>query len=386
MLLPDSGVSCIRYSVDLAKAARAERRNATLSTKNVVVSPTAWFWRPAIKDDESIHVRFELDDAYRVSVPWQAVADEANTYRLTASPQSSRAPAVFGDFEYHETPINGALLRISILNPRHEFGTAEIVEWVRRTADSISLAYGTFPNPFPNVVVVPVGGPPNGDSPVPFGRVVRDGGETVELFINQNMAIDAYYDDWTATHEFSHLMLPYLGSQHRWISEGFAQYYQNLLMARAGQYTEERAWLKLYEGLERGRRSSPDLSPNEAARDRWGSLMKVYWSGAAIALLADLELRQRSNGTETLDDVLRQFQRCCLPAKAQWSGTRLFRRLDRFTDEPVFMPLYRRFADAPGFPDVRPQLAELGVIIDDGQVRLDDHAPLAALRSAMTAR
>ena len=385
MLLPNSGVQCIRYTVDLAKAARAERRNATLSSNNVIVSPTAWFWRPAIKNKESIHVRFDLDEAFRVSVPWQPVAGEANTYRLTASPQSSRAPAVFGDFEYHETPINGALLRISILNTRHDFDTAEIVEWVRRSADNISLAYGTFPNPSPSAVVVPVGGSLSGDSPVPFGRVVRDGGETVELFINQNMPIDAYYDDWTATHEFSHLMLPYLGSRHRWISEGFAQYYQNLLLARAGQYTEQRAWQKLYEGLERGRKSSPDLSPNEAARDRWRSLMKVYWSGAAVALLADVELRRRSNGTESLDDVLRQFQSCCLPANARWSGTQLFRRLDGFVDEPVFMPLYRRYANAPGFPDVRPRLQELGVIVDDERVWLDDGAPLAALRSAMTA-
>jgi len=38
--------------------------------------------------------------------------------------------------------------------------------------------------------------------------------------------------------------------------------------------------------------------------------MKVYWSGAALALLADVELRRRSDGEQTLDDILGEFQQC----------------------------------------------------------------------------
>ena len=385
MILPVGGVTCLRYTVDIAKAARAERRNATLSSDNIIVSPAAWFWRPALHSGASIQVRFELDAKLRVSVPWQPIAGEANTYRLGVSPESSKAPAIFGDFDYHESSIPGAVLRINVLNSDRRFDADDIVEWVRSSASNVSLAYGMFPNPSPSVVVLPVGGSRYGDSPVPFGRVVRDGGETIELFINQNMPIERFYDDWTATHEFSHLMLPFLHARHRWISEGFAQYYQNILLARAGQYSEQRAWQKLYEGLERGRKSSPSLSPNDAANDRRGSLMKVYWSGAAIALLADVELRRQSNGEQSLDDVLHKFQLCCLPSERAWSGTQLFARLDGFLETPIFMPLYRRYADTAGFPDVRPLLAELGVIVDDDTVSLEQDAILAALRTAMMA-
>ena len=119
-------------------------------------------------------------------------------------------------------------------------------------------------------------------------------------------------------------MLPYIKTRYRWVSEGFASYYQNVLLARAGQYTEQRAWQKLWEGFERGRKSRPELSANGAARTGIrAATMKIYWSGAAIALLADVELRRRSNGAESLDMVLDRLAQCCLPSDRAWSGPEL---------------------------------------------------------------
>ncbi|MDJ0939668.1 MAG: hypothetical protein QNJ00_07875 [Woeseiaceae bacterium] len=381
--LPDDGIRCLRYEVDLLDAARDERRNSALVDSNVVVSPAAWFWRPPLRGDDEITVRFTNTDSINVSVPWLPVDGEPNTYRLTASPESARAPAVFGDFDYVERDIDGATLRITLLKPYGRLGRDSIVDWVVQTAGSINLAADRFPNPSPTVVVVPVGRSSWSDSPVPFGRVIRDGGETIELFINQDRPIGDFYDDWTATHEFSHLMLPYVRSRHRWVSEGFATYYQNVLLARAGQYTQQRAWQRLYEGFERGRGSRPEMSPNDAASKRRGT-MKIYWSGAAIALMADVELRRRSNGEQTLDSVLRELASCCLPSERSWSGPELFETLDRYVDEPLFMPLYRRYANSPGFPDYRATFDELGVRVSNGRVALEDRGTGAALRKSIT--
>ena len=212
------------------------------------------------------------------------------------------------------------------------------------------------------------------DSAVPFGRVVRDGGETVELFVNERRPLADYLDDWTATHEFSHLMLPFLGRKHRWVAEGFAQYYQNVLLARSGAYDELRAWQKIYDGLERGRRTRPELSPNEAAAGGVRtSLMKVYWSGAAIALLADVTLRENSDGELSLDAVLDRFQSCCLPADRQWPGEELFQKFDSLAGAAVFMPLYRRYADTAGFPDMTEVFGRLGLEITDDKVSFNVH-------------
>jgi len=386
MLLANEGIRCLKYSVDLAKAVSMERRNEYLHGANVVVSPTVWMWRPRLGADDEIIVEFLLPEDIGVSVPWQPIHANENSYRLTASPQSGSAVSIFGRFDSFVANVANADLRIDVLRSKEQTNTSAIVDWVRDTALNITQAYGRFPNPDTRIVVFPVD-KTHGDSPVRFGRVVRDGGETIELMIDPAQPMQAFYENWTATHEFSHLLLPYLQKEQQWISEGFAQYYQNIFLARAGRYTQRYAWQKLYDGLERGRESAPELSPNDAAiREERDTRMKIYWSGAALALMADVELRRRSNGVETLDGVLDQFQHCCLPSQRTWSGVELFTKFDSFLDEPLFLSLYWRYADAVGFPALGSLLEQLGVASEDGEVNLRNDAQLVRVRMALTGR
>jgi len=386
MLLPAKGIRCMNYTVDLERAARQERHNRSLLPGNVIVSPSLWLWRPELTANRELRVRFQLPENVRVSVPWELLNAERQEYRIARSPESADAPAVFGDFDYREVAVPGAVLRVGFLKTKGGMDTEAITNWLRATATDVSLAYGRFPNPSPQVVVIPVGGGRGrGESAVPYGRVIRDGGESIELLIDQRRPIDAFLEDWTATHEFSHLLLPYMRRKQKWVAEGFAQYYQNVLLARSGTYDDLKAWQKIYEGLERGRQSRPELSPNEAAAGRMrGGWMKVYWSGAAIALMADVSLREQSGGEETLDLVLDKLQACCLPSDRVWSGPELFAKLDSLTDYPVFMKLYRRYADTAGFPDVQPLFERLGLSVSNGKARLRRHAELANIRLSIT--
>ncbi|MGI9237305.1 MAG: hypothetical protein ACR2QZ_07905 [Woeseiaceae bacterium] len=300
----------------------------------------------------------------------------------------AEAPAASRESLLSEATIPGATLRIEILQPIEETKAAEILEWLRSASSNVSLAYGRFPSPSPRIVVIPAENRRwGGDKPVTFGRVTRHGEEKIELYVNADRPIEEFYRDWTATHEFSHLMLPYLGKRYRWISEGFASYYQNVLMSRAGQYTAREAWQKLYSGFERGRVSRPDLSLNEAASAGIRQArMKIYWSGAAIAMMADIELRERSGGRESLDVALDRLQRCCLPSRRTWSGPELFNKLDTLVDGAVFMPLYRRYANESGFPSFRPALQRLGIGTDNDRVSLRRDGELSAIRDAITDR
>jgi len=382
MMLPANGIHCINYTVDLARAARYDKNYRDLDPANVIVSPSIWLWRPEITERSEIRARFRLPHDVRVSVPWTPVHGAPNTYRLSRSPESSNAQVIFGSFDYAEVNVPGATLRVCLVKNASVMDRQAILNWLKVTATDVSLVYGRFPNTSPQVVVVPVN---RGDGAVPFGRVIRNGGETVQFFVNLERPIDEFMDDWTATHEFSHLMLPYLNKRHRWVSEGFAQYYQNILLARSGAYDERYAWQKLYEGFERGRNSRPELSPNEAAEGgiRTG-LMKIYWSGAAIALMADVRLRQRSGGRESLDHVLGRLQQCCLPGDRVWTGTEFFETLDSLLAEPLFMSLYRRYADTAGFPDTAELLTQLGLSITDGEVHFSRKSALQDIRTAIT--
>jgi hypothetical protein len=387
MLLPAQGISCMNYTVDLERAARQERLNRSLLPGNIIASPSFWLWRPELTAKTELRVRFRLPEGVKVSVPWELISADQQEYRVARSPESSDAPVVFGNFDYEEVPVAGAVLRVGLLKAKGGMDTEAITNWLRATATDVSLAYGRFPNPSPQVIVIPVGGGRDrSESAVPFGRVIRDGGESIELMIDQRRPIEAFLEDWTATHEFSHLMLPYMKREQKWVSEGFAQYYQNVLLARSGTYDESRAWQRLYEGLERGRLSRPELSPNEAASDGVrAARMKLYWSGAALALMSDVFLRERSNGEETLDLVLDRLQACCLPSDRVWSGTELFRKMDSLTSYPVFMQLYNRYADTAGFPDIRPLIERLGLSVSNGKVRLKRNAELVDIRLAITA-
>ncbi len=387
LVVPTGGLRCLQYKVDLRLAAAKQRQNRTLDPGNIVVSPSVWLWRPPVRDNQRLLIDFDLPGGMRVSAPWQRREDAGHRYLLQDSPQSANAPVVFGRFEQRDVPVPGAVLRVSLLQGRQPMDNDSIVRWIEAAATDVTLAYGRFPNPSPQVIVVPVSGKARRHgSPVPYGRVVRDGGETIELYINQQQPLRAFLDDWTATHEFSHLLLPYVERRHRWISEGFAQYYQNVLLARAGAYAQQRAWQKLYDGLQRGRASRPDLSPNSAAAGRSrNSTMKVYWSGAAIALMADVKLRELSDGQQTLDSVLRDLQACCLPSDRQWEGMELFAKLDELAGHEIFMPLYLRYANAPGFPDTAVLFERLGLEIRRGRVHVSNAGTLAGIRNAITA-
>lgn len=382
--LPPAGIRCLSYTVDLRKAAQSERLSGILHASNIVASPTLWMWRPRLGSRDEIIANFSLADGAGVFVPWEQIGE--TRFRLTATPQSGSAIALFGSFQQSVERIGDARLRIVLPTTHNRIELQSMVPWVRATANTIAAAYGTFPNPDSSVFLIPVGNQGwDRESAVSFGRVVRDGGETIELMINQNRPIAQFYQEWTPLHEFSHLMLPYLDRQQRWISEGFAQYYQNVFLARAEQHTAREAWQKIYDGLERGRESAPGLSPNDAAhapmRD---ARMKVYWSGASLALMADVELRRRSGGRESLDSVLGRLQQCCLPSTYAWSGVELFRKLDDLLDEPLFLDLYRQYANADEFPDARPILARLGISVRDGQVVIDQSAELSSVRKAIT--
>lgn len=388
MMLPEDGISCLNYTVDLERAANDNRQNRTLASSNVVVSPSTWLWRPELIGTTELLVRFRLPEGSSVSVPWQPVEGMQNAYRVRNSPESANALAVFGTFHHRELDVPDSKLRVALLNGEDASDVDAIFNWLHITAMDISLVYGRFPNPLPQVVVIPVGNSRDrSDSAVPFGQVIRDGGESVVLYINENEPASAFLSDWTATHEFSHLLLPYVDRRHKWISEGFSQYYQNILMARAGAYDEQYAWQKIHDGLERGRLSRPELSPNEAAEGGVRTaLMKIYWSGAAIALIADVNLREMSGGTESLDKVLDRLQACCLPSDRTWSGEELFARMDTLTEYPIFTALYRRYADTAGFPDTGYVFAKLGMTIsDDGKVKLRKHGDLRDIRLAIMA-
>lgn len=378
--------NCLSYDVDLDGAARAHGLSMQRRKRAVrVVDVGGWLWLPASGASERpLSLRFEMPPGVSVSAPWPPADSESYGYRNLHTHWPART--AFGHFPVAEIDVPGARLRLAVADLDAETHLEKLIVWISANARATATLYGEFPLASPQVLVTPASRA--GAGPVPWGQVLRGGYPSVLLTVNTQHDLDAFLEDWTASHEFSHLFFPYITRRQAWLSEGFASYYQNVLRARAGMLTQVEAWQKLHEGFQRGRAGTRGRPLSAATRDMHAerAYMRVYWSGVAVALMADAGIRQASGGQHSLDTALADLRQCCLPADRVWTAAELARHIDASTSTDVFGKLVQRYQHASEFPQVDEVLAGLGVTVIAGQVRLDDDAPLASLRAAITGK
>ena len=354
VLMVPPEVVCLRYKALLDPLFTGGSWGVRLSAATRVASPSQFLWLPD-RWEEDVNVTI---NGTTVSVPWPERVDEPG-YRVPDSPESSRGMVVLGDFQI--LTVNRLRKPVAYVGPAPYRDKLRL--WLEHAVAQVTAVSGVFPNPDVQVLVFHVGA--RGASPVPFGHVIRDQGETVAFYIDAERSLDDFLYDWTATHEFAHLLMPYITGRHKWISEGFASYYQNVLQMRSGSYSQGEGWQRLARSFDRAQRSGQRLSPNGSVRAgmREGRMM-IYWSGAALALKADTTLRRRTSEPASLDVLLGRFAACCLPATHTWHGRIFFEQLDALGGNGVMVELFDRYANRRGLPPVEDAFAALGLNAD----------------------
>jgi hypothetical protein len=252
--------------------------------------------------------------------------------------------------------------------------------WLAESAQATLTAYGHLPLSDATVRISEVDG--HGDSPVPWGQTSRRDSVAVLLYVRRGASLDELRADWTAVHELSHLFHPYLGDDGRWLAEGLASYYQNVLRARSGLLAPAEAWRRLDAGFGRGRREASGRRLDELSGTRHGT-MRVYWAGAAYWLEMDLALRKRGS---SLDAVLADYADCCLRGSGQVAPAEFVAQLDRIAGGEAFAQRFRRYAAAREFPSLASAYAELGLNAGSDGLHFSDRADAARLRHAVMGR
>lgn len=391
--------ACVRYGVDFGLAQQRRVRGVDRVGHNVLTSSGHWLWRPDPWDaEEDIEVTINLPPGVGVSTPWQARAQSPCCDQTPAQGSSAGrwlsfrvgpvAPTwpdrvAFGPLEEVPIELAGAELRVAVLRAETPADPGAVARWLGEAAQAVTTLYGRFPQANPQVIVVPTTAQAQA---VPWGQVLRGGAPAVLFVIDPRHSAEEFRADWTAVHEFSHLLLPYVSRSEPWISEGFASYYQNILRARAGLIEESEAWLKLWSGFQRGMTATNGQSTlaGAASHMRHHNLMRVYWAGAAVALMADVELRLRTGNQQSLDTALDSLNRCCMAPEHRWSGRELFARLDDLTRSDVLTAIYDRESTATRFPDVASIYRALGIRVAGDRVTLNEEAPKSRIRRALT--
>lgn len=223
---------------------------------------------------------------------------------------------------------------------------AKLTDWITRTVAGVERLIA----PYPFDVHVTFYRAEPADSPVPWANTVRSRRQGVNFHVDPRRTSAELLADWTAPHELSHLLIPFVGRRHAWFAEGFASYMQYQVMHSMGIVDDARVRQRYRGKIDEARRRY-DL-PHTPFTEAAGSLAArreyptMYWGGAAYFLQVDERLRQRRS---SVPDVVRQFVDCC--RTESWRFDALVAELDRIAGEPVFSEQLELLRTRPGFPD-----------------------------------
>jgi hypothetical protein len=384
--VPENG--CVVYRVNVSQPIRQHDRTGDKIHhvgKDLLTSVGIWLWRPeTLAADEDIEIAFVLPEGVAVSAPWRPVSVNAEraVFRTGRSPYDWPASVAFGRFREREIHVGGARLRLAVLDGTPAAQVEQMQAWIQDSAQMVADLYGRFPQPQAQILVAPGA---RGNEPTPWAYVVRGGSPAAHFFINQRRPMKEFFEDWTAVHELSHLLLPYVNADDIWLSEGVATYYQNVLRARGGRMTAAEAWQRLHAGFARGMEIAPGRTLAQATESMYrdGTYMRVYWEGAAMLLMADVRLRQMTAGKQSLDTGLAALNDCCRATDRAWSARELFDRLDEATGTRVFSEIYDQHVASRNFPDLSQTYRALGVRIGASGIELSTDDRERRLRDAI---
>ncbi len=246
--------------------------------------------------------------------------------------------------------------------------------WVRRSADIVAQYYGHFPVPLVRLDL----GIMNGDG-IGGGHTINEGGLSIHVDVGRDAGPLRLVDDWVLVHEMVHLALPEIGRRHDWLAEGLAVYVEGVARAQAGNRAIADVWAE-------DRRSMPLGLPRsgEGGMDQTPTWARKYWGGALYCLEADVQIRQRTANRLGLQAALRAILEATGGYAAEREIADVLRIGDAATGTRVLEDLYDQQKATPVIPQLDSLWRELGVPQNPLTEPFDDHAPLAAIRIAIT--
>ena len=360
----------VRYRFALREAAASSGSEglATLYGEVVESPPGAWLLRPLRAGEGA---RAELTVSAPEGLRFVAGMPEGP---FSAASLGELPYAAFGDLRVEKVPLEQRSLTVAIARGPRRQSEEEVLGWVRDSAALVARYFGRFPADGALLLVLPA------DGDQIHGRAKGTGGASILFFLGVELDIAQARQSWQLVHELVHLGFPSLPSQQLWVEEGLATYVEPIARVRAGRLSAAQVWGDLVRGLPQGlpRRGDEGL-------DRTHSWGRTYWGGALFWLLADVEIRERTGNRLGLEHALRAVVAQGGSIAQRWSLRRALEVGDRATGTKVLEELYARLGSAPGQIDLDALFRKLGVSLHGRSVELDDRAPLAPIRRAITA-
>ncbi len=336
-----SAPACVEYETQFERSpTRLEDSSAR------IVSQTQWLWRPdPFPRELSASIRFRLPDEGQVSLSWSR---SNGAYLPERSAFFVETFGVFGVFDQQAFSLANTEVDVARLGAWPV--DIDVRRWLSLAVQTSASVGGRFPRDRIQFVIVPVDAP---GEQVAFGMLRRGGGSSILLLPSLDSKAAELASDWVAVHELSHLWLPRVRVEDRWLSEGIATYLQEVLRARCGLQSGGRAWKRIREGFERGRDSGTGRSLADESRsmNRTQAYQRVYWAGVAFALETDVRLRRATAGKNTLLLAISEAQSDWDKETHPVSASRVLAALDEASGTDFIRELGVRYAASSNFPD-----------------------------------
>ena len=272
--------------------------------------------------------------------------------------------------------IGGSRIDVTIQSsetPNAPLSQPDVMKWVQFAAESVATYYMHFPVPHLTLRVISFDG-----TGVRHGMTWgRDGGLIVIHAGNKTTPAE-FAEDWMLTHEMIHLAFPSMADEHHWIEEGISVYVEPIARIRAGHWTALQMWSDLVRDMPKGFPKADDAGMDHT--HTWG---RTYWGGALFCFVADVEIRKQTKNKKGLEDALRGILNAGGDINEDWALEKALKTGDHAAGVDVLEKLYAEWKDKPMQVDLAAMWKQLGVEADGGAVRLNDEAPLAAIRRAI---
>ncbi len=272
--------------------------------------------------------------------------------------------------------IGGSQIEVTFGSGEFDLPRERLSSWIQNAAKAVSRYYGTFPVPRMRIRVNSserrsgvFGGTTWGRTP-PFTRI----------FVGRHTTERELAEDWMMTHELVHTGFPDVEEEHHWIEEGIATYVEPIARVQTGELTAQKIWADMARDMPQGEPKALDEGLDHT--HTWG---RTYWGGALFCLAAEVRIRQASGNHKGLQDALRAIQRAGGTIDNTWVLDRALKLGDEATRTTALTQLYAEMKDKPAPVDLAALWQQLGVRKSSGAIVLDDSAPLAGIRRAITA-
>ncbi|HEV2859393.1 MAG TPA: PDZ domain-containing protein [Pyrinomonadaceae bacterium] len=183
-----------------------------------------------------------------------------------------------------------------------------------------------------------------------------------------------------------------------WVAEGTTEYYESVIRRRAGLITD-RQFLANFAKAFQDLQNTPgrlEMSAEEASFDAWikyyrpdentiNSAISYYDKGAILGLLLDLEIRKRSGGARSLDDVMRSLYKDFFQQNRNYTPEDFQRAAERAAGSPL-EDFFRRFVRGREELDYNAALEAAGLRLDTASDKDGKPAPESAYLGATLAQ